>query len=291
MRRFHTFYLITGFILLAVLFCGCAETSTVSTPNPTTDAPTPTVATDTPESEINADLSQYFEGFNGAFVLYELNRDQYTRYNPERCAERFLPASTFKILNSLIALETGIIPDEETVIEWDGAEYEIESWNQDHTLRTAIRDSVVWYYQELARRIGSERMQHYVEAAGYGNQDISGNIDSFWLDGGLRISANEQIEFLQRFYQDELPFSARSMGIVKDILVLEETDTYRLSGKTGSTQRVPLHTGWFVGYLETGGDVYFFATNIESTDPDGIANGETARRINRGILEGLGLLR
>ena len=145
-------------------------------------------------------------------MLYELNANQTIRYNPEQCAERLLPVSTFKIMIVLIGLETGIIPDENYVIKWDGTQHDNPAWNQDHTLKTAMQYSVVWYYQELARRVGKEKMQHYVDAAGYG--DISGQIDTFWLDGGLRISPYEQIEFLKRLYQSDLPFSQLSMKIV-----------------------------------------------------------------------------
>ena len=151
-------------------------------------------------------------------------------------------------------------------------------------MKTAIRNSAVWYYQELARRVGKERMQHYVDVAGYGNQDISGQIDTFWLEGGLRISAEEQVGFLKRLYESELPFSQRSMDIVKDILVLEKTGSYQLSGKTGSVQRVAPHVGWFVGYLEGGGKMYIFATNVADGD------GAKAQEITRSILQGLGLL-
>jgi beta-lactamase class D len=249
-------------------------------------SPTP----EAPASEAKPELEKYFQGFKGAFVLYDLNGNNYIRYNPERCAERFIPASTFKIMNSLIGLETGVIPDENYVIKWDGTHNVIPSWNQDHTLKTAIKNSVVWYYQELARRVGKEKMQHYIEIANYGNKDISGQIDTFWLEGGLRISANEQVEFLKRLYKNELPFSSRSVNIVKEILVLEKTESYQLSGKTGSGQRITPHEGWFVGYLETKGNVYFFATNFESSSPDGLANGDTAQKISLNILRGLELL-
>ena len=138
--------------------------------------------------------------------MYDLKNNRYTRYAPEQGAERLLPASTFKILASLIGLETGVIPDENYVIKWDGTRYPIPSWNQDHTLKTAIQNSVVWYYQELARRVGREKMQYWVDVVNYGNKDISGEIDNFWLVGGLRISANEQVEILKRQYQEDLPF-------------------------------------------------------------------------------------
>ena len=229
-------------------------------------------------------------GYTGAFVLYESQSNRYIRYNPERCAEEFLPASTFKILNSLIGLETGVIPDENYVIPWDGTKYSIASWNQDHSLKTAIQNSVVWYYQELARRVGKDQMKTWVEKAGYGNQDISGNLDSFWLDGSLRISANEQVDFLQRLYDNRLPFSDRNIIIVKGLIIQKTTPDYQLSGKTGSTQRAAIHVGWFVGYVEKTGNVYYFATNIESDSNDGMANGETARKITMDILRKLSIL-
>ncbi|MFL7868888.1 MAG: class D beta-lactamase [Anaerolineales bacterium] len=282
---------VTGLILLSLLSDGCVKLTTTPEATPSPTQPVTVTATANPAPAIDTiELKNYFQGLEAAFVLYDLNNDSYVRYNPERCTERFIPASTFKILNSLIGLETGVIPDENYVIQWDGTQYPVASWDQDHTLKTAIQNSVVWYYQELARRVGKEQMQYYVDLANYGNKDISGQIDTFWLEGGLRISANEQVEFLKRLYRNELPFSTRSMDIVKEILVLEKSDSYTLSGKTGSAQRALLHQGWFVGYLETNEDVYFFATNFESENPNGIANGETAKRITLSVLQGLGLL-
>ncbi len=276
-RRLH---LAAGFMLAATLWVGCAGTQSQPPPS---GQPAP-AAPATPVSEVKPELGEYFQGFTGAFVLYDLSGNRTIRYNPERCAARFLPASTFKIMNSLIGLETGVIPDEAYVIKWDGTKYGVPAWNQDHTLETAIRNSVVWYYQELARRVGKERMQHYVDVTGYGNRDISGQIDTFWLEGGIRISAEEQVGFLKRLYESDLPFSQRSMDIVKDILVLEKTASYQLSGKTGSVQRVSPHVGWFVGYLEAGDKVYIFAANV------GDGDGNKAQEITRNILQGLGLL-
>jgi beta-lactamase class D len=274
----HRSHITISLILIALLLPACAQAQPSLTP------------TTTPITEIRPELGEYFNGATGAFALHDPAKNTYILYNPERCALRFLPASTFKVLNALIGLETGVIPDENYVIKWDGKDYPIPAWNQDHTLKTAIQNSVVWYFQELARRVGRERMQQYVSAARYGNMDISGNIDSFWLDGGLRISALEQVDFLERLYRGELPFSPRSLQIVRSLIILELTDAYTLSGKTGSVQRVAVHTGWFVGYLESGGKVVFFATNLESSDPNGFANGEAAKGISRKILQGLEMM-
>jgi beta-lactamase class D len=236
------------------------------------------------ESEnTNPDLESYFQGLDGAFVLYDLNNNRYTRYHPEQCAGRLLPASTFKIMNALIGLETGVIPDENYTMTWDGTQYPYPAWNQDHTLKTAFRDSVVWYYQEVARRIGEEKMRHYVDAIDYGNEDITGNLDSFWLDGAIRISADEQVEFLKRLYTGELPFSQRSIDIVKEIMLLESEGPVQLRGKTGSGLMDALYVGWFVGYEEVDGNVYFFALNITSSSPE--AKGSKAKEILLSILQ------
>ncbi|CAG0926418.1 putative beta-lactamase YbxI [Thermoflexales bacterium] len=266
---------------VVALLAGC----TPATATPDRSTATPTAGSAAATSETQPEFEKYFNGAPGTFVLYDLKRNHTLRYNPERSTERFLPASTFKILNSLISLETGVIPDEQTVIKWDGTSYGIPAWQQDHTLRSAIQDSVVWYYQELARRVGAERMQKYVEAVRYGNHDITGKIDSFWLDGALRISADEQVEFLKRLYQNDLPFSQRALDIVKDILILDQTPVSQLSGKTGTQLRVKPGVNWFVGYVEKDNEVYIFATNLEL--PEGVSDNvrakETALRILRDL--------
>lgn len=272
----HMHLLITS-ALVVIFLIGC-----VSTPS----TPVSTATASLPESELR--LETYFQDFTGAFVLYDLNNDHYIRYNPERCSKRFLPASTFKIMNSLIALETGVVPDEDHVIKWDGTEYPIPEWNQDHSLRTAMKYSVVWYHEELARRTGREKMRYYLDTVGYGNTDSSGPEVAFWLTGALRISADEQLEFLKRLYRNDLPFSERSMDIVKEIMLLEKTDDYQLSGKTGSGQLDGTYIGWFVGFVEEGGNVYFFAANIGSASPD--TNGHKAKEITLSILHDFELL-
>jgi beta-lactamase class D len=278
-------------ILLAnLVLTGCGSVQVTPTQATQITSPTPTVIQITPVEQEMPELASNFMGYSGAFVLYDSQANRFIRYNPQHCEERYLPASTFKILNSLIGLETGVIPDENYVIHWDGTKYPIETWNQDHSMKTAIQNSVVWYYQELARRVGADKMKYWVEKANYGNYDISGNLDSFWLDGSLRISANEQIDFLQRLYTGQLPFSAHNIAIVKNLIIQKTTANYQLSGKTGSTQRVATHIGWFVGYVEKGGNVYYFATNIESDNQDGLANGETAKKISTDILRRLEIL-
>jgi len=245
------------------------------------------------------DLSLFFKNTVGAFVLYDSNRNQYIRYNEARCGQRFSPKSTFKIPNSLIGLETGVIRDAEFVIPWNRQKYPPQDnwnqepfvhWAQDQTLRSAIKYSVVWYYRELALRVGQQKMRQYVTRFNYGNKAVSGRIDNFWLDGSLKISANEQIDFLKAFYNGQLPVSRRSTEVVKDILVQEKTPTYKLSAKTGSGSiSEGVYIGWFVGYVETKANVYFFATNVEGTNFEEIRDKRI--ELTKQILSRLGILR
>jgi len=245
------------------------------------------------QSEFSRNLAKNFEDgkSDGCFVLYDLKRDRYIRYNANRCQKRFIPASTFKIFNSLVALETKAIADENTVIPWDGVKRQFPLWNEDQTMRTAFPRSVVWFYQDLARKIGKERMTKYIQAANYGNQDISPKIDSFWLDGNLRISPEEQIKFLVKLYKEDLPFSNSVIKTVKDIMIVDRQEAYTLSGKTGWS-RSPDGTnniGWYVGYVERANNTYFFALNLGNQDPN-FQMGAIRKKILYSTLQDLVLL-
>ena len=247
-------------------------------------APAPAPASSTP----TLDLSSLFAGYQACFVLWDVTADEYVIHNPDRCAERLSPCSTYKIPHSLIALETGVVPDQHHVIEWDGTQYPVESWNQDHTMETAVQNSVVWYFQAVATEIGEDRMQAYLDKFDYGNQDISGGLTQFWLGSSLEISADEQIDFLHRLETGDLPVSARSMDIVKEVLILEETDAYVYRGKTGSCTPEGEHPlGWFVGYVSYGDHSYIFATNIQGAQ----AEGQKARSITEDVLRHLDMIR
>ncbi|ALF54521.1 beta-lactamase [Nostoc piscinale CENA21] len=218
----------------------------------------------------NVNLGSYFNelGIEGSILIYDQNTKKFYQHNASRNSTAFLPASTFKIVNSLISLETGVIKDEVAVLTWDGIVREFPAWNRDTNMRQAYKDSTVWFYQVLARRIGHERMQQFINQVGYGNRQIGTpeQIDKFWLSGPLQISPKQQIEFLQRLYRRELPFSQRTFDLVQDIMIFEKTPNYTLRAKTGWATSVKPNIGWFVGYLEQNNNVYFFATNIDMKD-------------------------
>ncbi|MBW4533948.1 MAG: class D beta-lactamase [Pleurocapsa minor HA4230-MV1] len=249
-----------------------------------------------PNIEQQADFQQHFEslGVNGSIMIYDLNQDRFYQHNRDRNETPFLPASTYKIPNSLIALETGVIQNDVDVLTWDGIERGlgdtlIDEWNQDLNMRLAFKYSAIWFYQVLARKIGHQRMQDFVTKIQYGNQNIGGkeDIDKFWLEGELRITPRQQIDFLRRLQQNELPFAQKNIDLVKDIAIAEQTSNYVLRVKTGIVDSVTPQIGWYVGYLEQNNNVYFFATNIDVvTDEDLAARLE----VTKSCLQDLGLL-
>jgi beta-lactamase class D len=236
----------------------------------------------------NLDLSSFFGGREGCFVLYDAQTDRYLRHNPEGCAKRFPPCSTFKIPNSLIGLDTGVISGPEFALKWNGVMQPIAPWNQDHTLRSAMSNSVLWFYQEIARRIGPERMQTYVDRFQYGNRDTSGGITNFWLESTLQISAEEQVAFLRRLWSNDLPVSRVAQQTTREIMRLDRrSDGHILHGKTGTggdAKADIARLGWFVGCVTVGEKRFFFATRITG-EPD--ASGRKARKITEAILQHL----
>ncbi len=220
-------------------------------------------------------LKKYFDEnhVTGCFGLFNNGQAQFTIYNLSRFKDSvYLPASTFKIVNSLIGLQTGIITDEKMVIKWDSIVRPVAAWNKDLTMQEAFTVSAVPYYQEVARRIGKDTMQHWLDtlgyAARYGKAIIKDNIDTFWLDNSMKIGADEQLGLLKKLYFDQLPFQKRSQEIVKQVMLQEDNANYKLSYKTGWGHSENGNAiGWVVGWIEENKHPYFFALNIEGA-PD-----------------------
>ena len=221
---------------------------------------------------------------SACFEIRDNNHEAVTYFNLDRCSRRMVPASTFKIFNSLIALETGIAANDQLVIKWDSVPRRPE-WDKDMTMAEAFKVSCVPYYQEIARRIGPGRMQHYLDTISYGNKNMGGSIDQFWLNDSLRITPDEQLGFLKKLYFAELPVSDRSQRIVKVMMLREQTPNYNLYYKTGTAIRVGnKNIFWIVGMAEriehvkepkesmNKSDVrnypYFFVENFEVSKDD-----------------------
>lgn len=200
----------------------------------------------------------------GSILVYDLTDDIFYSNDFQWAKKGNLPASTFKITNSIIALETGTVENDSTLFKWNGESRRLENWEQDLLFREAFHFSCVPCYQEIARNIGANRMSEYLNKLEYGNIKVdSATIDMFWLEGESRINQFQQIDFLKRFYNSELPISERTEFIMKRLMVIEANDTYKIRGKTGWSIRNGNNNGWFVGYVETQNKSYFFATNVE----------------------------
>ena len=225
-------------------------------------------------SEIRDSLAKRFAdaGTVGTFVGYRTEDYLIIASDPTRSGEAILPASTYKIPNSVIALDTGVVGDpDKDVFKWDGVTRAFPDWNKDHTLRSAIAASAVPVYQEIARRIGEERMQKYVNLLEYGNRNIGGGIDKFWLTGDMRIDPMQQIDFLDRLRRGALPVSKRSQDLTRDILPVEKAGEAAIRYKTGligvddrtEAGKVRPSIGWLVGWAEKGEDATVFAMNLD----------------------------
>lgn len=223
-------------------------------------------------NNVNEDhsLKKYFdaEHVNGCFGLFDNGRGNFTVYNLKRFRDSaYTPASTFKIVNSLIGLQTGVIKDENMVIKWDSVKRWNPDWNKDLTMAEAFKVSAVNYYQEVARRIGRDTMKRWIDTLAYGNKNISGPIDSFWLNNHLKITPDEELGLVKKLYFDQLPFYQSTQQTVRNVMLHESNANYKLSYKTGwGNKENGNEIGWIVGWIEENKHPYFFVLNIESND-------------------------
>ncbi len=215
-------------------------------------------------------LEKYMKDNNvsGTVVIKSLKSGKTNIYNKERSENKYLPASTFKIVNTLIALQEKIVKDENEIIKWNGKDYGMAVWNKDQNMKTAFATSCVWFYQELSKKIGNDIYLKYLKNINYGNEKTGPIVESFWLEGDLRITAVEQIELLRKIYNKELKFDERNYIILKNIMKVDENEKYCVRAKTGVVGSVTPKIAWYVGYLETKDDVWFFACNIDYTKPE-----------------------
>ncbi|NRA89624.1 MAG: class D beta-lactamase [Simkaniaceae bacterium] len=215
--------------------------------------------------EENHELGAIFKenSVEGTIVIASLDGKKTYIHNIERADTRLCPASTFKIANSLIALETAVVKDDHEVIKWDGQKRFLDEWNRDQNLNTAFKYSCVWAYQRFAENIGTDRYKKFLKKLNYGNQIPGPELTSFWLtDGALRITPFEQIVFLKDIVLKKHPLQNKSYEILKKIMLQEETPDYKLYWKTGAATKDWKGHGWYIGYVEKNGETWFFATNI-----------------------------
>ena len=254
------------FLLVVLLAAGLAACS----PPKTTTAASPAITYDD-------DALALFSARNvsGSFVLLDVASGKTIVVGREDATRRHPPCSTYKIPNTLIGLETGVIPDEHFILKWDGTKHEeSDDWNRDHDLSSAMKYSVVWYYQEVARRIGEPRMKTWLRALRYGNESTDGGIDHFWLGdddshhGGMRISALEQVDVLRRLRAGELPVTPAHAALVTRLLPSVRVGEVDVRGKTGLGESAGRTVGWIVGYAERADRAWVYATHVDASAAD-----------------------
>ena len=231
------------------------------------------------------DMSAYFNGYEGSFVLYDIDNNTWSIYDMDYATLRTAPESTYKIYDALLGLEERIITPDNSFIAWNGTEYPFEAWNADQNLYSAMESSVNWYFHEIDKKLDKPTIRKYVQSIGYGNENINADLASYWMQSSLKISPVEQVELLVDLYNNSFGFIPENINAVKDSICLFSFGKKNFYGKTG-TGRVDGEdvNGWFVGYIEASDDAYFFATNIRA---DSNATGSKATEITMSILSDL----
>ncbi|WP_435645210.1 penicillin-binding transpeptidase domain-containing protein [Butyricicoccus porcorum] len=243
-----------------------------------------------PDASINIDAVDYSDIFgdnNGSVVIYDQKADSYMVYHLNKAEEQIAPCSTFKIFSALNALEQGIITPEDSVLSWNGSDYEFQAWNQDHNLNSAMQNSVNWYFQYLDTTVGARELSAFYKKIGYGNGCIGRDTEQYWNGSSLKISPLEQVELLQKFYNNSFDFDEANIKTVKQAMLCSENSDNKLYGKTGTGKVNEVEViGWFIGFVETSDNTYFFAVNLQNASG---TNGKEATQITYSIFHAMGI--
>lgn len=239
-------------------------------------------------------LQNYFKecGFEGSITIYDKKNDRWIFSDSVDANIELLPASSSKIINSMILLETGVLKDENEIVKWDRIKRWVDDWNQDLNLKQAFKFSAAWVYSKKALEVGREKYAHFLNECNYGNKVIGDRVDQFWLDGSLKISPVQQINFLRGLDEEKFKFSKRTYRIVKEIMIESKTEEYILRSKTGWGKiEGSDDTGWWVGYITLKDNVIYFATRLRKGYHDENPNFPGCRKtITKEILKDLGIV-
>lgn len=233
------------------------------------------------------DYSSYFDNYNGCFVLYNTKNDSYSFYNIDRCQTRVSPDSTYKLYSALAGLENSIITPDDTLQSWSGEQYSNTYWNSNQTLQSAMANSVNWYFQNIDRKTGYQKLQDFFDEIAYGNKDLTGDISNYWLESTLLISPLEQVQLLTDLWQNKWGFDDQNIRLIKKSIFVSESKGKTLYGKTGTGNiNDKCINGWFIGSVDSGNNTLIFATNISGNDN---CDGRTAADITLNILSDLNI--
>ncbi|MHC1737532.1 MAG: penicillin-binding transpeptidase domain-containing protein [Ignavibacteriaceae bacterium] len=247
---------------------------------------------------IRNELVKYYDecAVTGSMAVFDSKKNLWILSDSSDIFRETLPASTFKIINSIVSLETGAIKDEHEVLEFNYIldtvfyGYRPDTYH-DMDMTEAFRLSVVWFYLDLAKRVGKEKFAEYLRECRYGNSDISVDGYDFWNVGNLEISPVGQVNLVRNIFEGVLPFSKRNIEILRRIMLTEETGEYKIYAKTGWTSKDSVNIGWWVGYIQTDDNVYYFANRINRHKSLGISNFINNRKdIAREVFRHLGII-
>lgn len=280
--------IILGFLYIGLLF-SCASNNGSNSNS---------ITSNSDSILMRQDFKKYFDNCNveGSIAIYDNNNHKWILSDTDGTMKETLPASTFKIINLLIALETKTISSENVVVRWPGDidtikyGYRPEIYH-DMTVKEAFEASAGWVFVELAKKIGKENYKKYLTLCNYGNLNLSQKDDDFWNFGDFAISPINQVEFIKKLYEEKLPFSRRNIQIVKKAMITEQEGNYTIHAKTGWTRENGINTGWWVGYIENNSGAYFFATRLLQDRKLTSSNfGNCRKEITRSIFKDLDIL-
>lgn len=276
-------------ICTLTLFASCASADKSSTKSSSKNIS---------KTVLDKDFHHYFDDCNvdGSITIYDYNNKEWILSDSVDTEQTTLPASTFKIINLLIALETKTIKDENEVVKWVGSidtvkyGYRPEIYH-DMTVKEAFQVSAGWVFVELAKKIGKVDYAKYLKLCNYGNLNLSEKGDDFWNFGAFEISPKNQVKFLVKLYEEKLPFDKKNIQIVKKVMLAEQNPQYTIRAKTGWTRDKGVNIGWWVGYVEKSNDVYFFATRLRKDRNNSPSNfGNCRKEITKAILKELKII-
>ncbi|HHY0728695.1 TPA: beta-lactam sensor/signal transducer BlaR1 [Staphylococcus aureus] len=232
------------------------------------------------------DESKNFGSNSGSFVMYSMKKDKYYIYNEKESRKRYSPDSTYKIYLALFGLDRHIISDKNSRMSWNHNHYPFDSWNKDQDLNTAIQNSVNWYFERISNQLSKNYTSDQLKQLNYGNKNL-GSYKAYWLEDSLKISNLEQVIVLKNMMEQNNHFSKNEKKQLSSSLLIRKNENYELYGKTGTgIVNGKYNNGWFVGYVITNHDKYYFSTHLS----DEKASGENAKLINEKILKEMGVL-
>lgn len=237
------------------------------------------------------DLSNYFNGIKGCAVIYNPIENTCYFYNEDLAKQEASPYSTFKIISALAGIHNNVIKDETSTMNYNGTQYPNLEWNKNLTLKEAFQTSCIWYFRQVVNAVGKNEIQNELNELDYGNKDISEwegsninpyeELNGFWLNSSLKLSPLQQAKVLEKIFDGQSIYSSQEIETVKEIMLIQNDETQKIYGKTGSGSN---GESWFVGFIQTNDQRIYLATYLSDLSKSGEISGSTAKEISLKII-------